>query len=269
MNCERFDQWTALWVESDLDPRKMALVEEHLAGCSRCTELAQQLRASQQALKSLRQEFVEPGQLEAIRAGVLHELSTKEPPRWQWLAWIIGGRRAWRYASLASLFALAAGGVVWWMAVAPHPRQEIAREAPLLELPAAPGDSAGQSLSGARSGAANGVESGAARMPDDSSLVRDGRREPGGISAGPPNIAGLTIASATRATEGPAAAHDPRPVPPKPGDTGEGERTLSVEEAVINSSPGPEGLGPDSVRLRLATNNPDIVLYWLLDTNGG
>ena len=86
MNCKRFDKWTALWVEGDLDARKQAFVEEHLAGCSRCTELAQQLRASQQTLRRLRREFVEPEQLEAIRAGVLRELSTKEPPRRQWLA---------------------------------------------------------------------------------------------------------------------------------------------------------------------------------------
>ena len=259
------DSDLAAYVEGAFDEGRRVAIEEHLADCSRCTELVQQLRASQHVLRSLRREFVEPEQLEAIRAGVLRELSTKEPPRRQWLAWIFGGRRAWRYASLASLFALAAGSVVWWMPLAPRPRQEIAREAPLWDLPAAPGDSAGRSARGTRSGA----EPGAARMPDDSSLVRDGRPESGGISASPPNVAALTIASATRTTKRTTATHDPRPASPQPGGTGEGERTLSVEEAVIHPSSDPEGLGPDSVRLRLATSDPDIVLYWLVDTNGG
>jgi len=55
----------------------------------------------------------------------------------------------------------------------------------------------------------------------------------------------------------------------KRSDTGEVPRNLIVEEAVINRWPDASGSETDGVRLRLATNNPDIVLYWLVDGSGG
>jgi len=200
VNCQRFDGWTALWVEGDLDVRKQALVEEHLASCARCTELAGQLRASQQTLRALRQEIVEPGQLEAIRAGVLRGLSTQEPVRRQWLGWVFGGRRAWRYASLATLFALATGSAVWWMSVAPSPRQEIVRETPSVVLPLAPSDSVAQALSG--------VEGVAERAKDVSSLARGAQRESGGLPVRQADVSDSTIAAAADEIDEEPDTHD-------------------------------------------------------------
>lgn len=260
MNCQRFDQWTALWVEGDLDARKQALVEEHVAGCSRCTEMARQLRASQQTLRALRQEFVEPGQLEAIRAGVLRELSTQEPAGRQWLGWIFGGRRAWRYASLATLFFLAVGGAAWWLSVTPGPRREIVREGPSIELLVAPSDSVAQ--------AGSGVGAVAERATDNFSSIQGVQHESGRLPTLLTDTPGSTTATAASTIDEEPDTHDWPLVVPSLNDSDDGPRNLIVEEAVINPSADANGSEGDGVRLRLATNNPDVVLYWLVGGNG-
>jgi anti-sigma factor RsiW len=81
MTCREYEPLLALYVEGDLDDRK---VEQHLAECAHCRELLVDLQASQAMLKDLSSGAVDAALLSAVRSGVL----SKTRPRrvWHWVA---------------------------------------------------------------------------------------------------------------------------------------------------------------------------------------
>jgi len=99
MSCQKFEQLIALYVENDLTEVEAGVVEVHVAACESCREFAAEMRASQAALKALRNEYVEASGFEEVRANVL----AARPRGWLWQAWP-------RYAIAAGLVvALLAG----------------------------------------------------------------------------------------------------------------------------------------------------------------
>ncbi len=83
MSCTKFERLIALYVENDLAPGEAGVVESHLAACESCREFAEEMRASQAALKMLRNEYIEPSEFEQVRARVL----TARPRAWLSPAW--------------------------------------------------------------------------------------------------------------------------------------------------------------------------------------
>jgi hypothetical protein len=81
MTCREYEPLIALYVEGDIDGRD---VEPHLAGCSACRELLEDLRVSQAALKEL--SAVDPAFLSAVRAGVLAKIDRRRRMAWPWVA---------------------------------------------------------------------------------------------------------------------------------------------------------------------------------------
>jgi len=122
MSCSRFEKLIALYAGDDLPERKARRVQAHLSACASCRRLAEELSASQSALKALRGETVEEALLLRTRQRVLARLAAQRPERL---------RVAWRWAC-----ALPAGlmvGLGAWMflgrgpAPAPVPHQEPAQ----------------------------------------------------------------------------------------------------------------------------------------------
>jgi len=103
MNCPSFEKLIALWVEGDLPGREAGAVEEHLSACSPCREFARELRASQAALGTLRQDTVEETVLQGFRARVLNNLPAENSRP---------GDPRWRYALAASLIVVLAVSVL-------------------------------------------------------------------------------------------------------------------------------------------------------------
>lgn len=83
MSCPKFELLIALYVEDDLAPNEAVLVESHLAVCEGCREFVAEMRASQAALKILRNEYVETAAFEQVRANVL----AARPQGWRWQTW--------------------------------------------------------------------------------------------------------------------------------------------------------------------------------------
>jgi anti-sigma factor RsiW len=81
MTCREYEPLIALYVEGDLDGRE---VERHLAECSDCRELLEDLRVSQAALKEL--AAVDAAFLSAVRWGVLGRIERRRRSVWPWIA---------------------------------------------------------------------------------------------------------------------------------------------------------------------------------------
>jgi hypothetical protein len=80
MNCRDAEPLIALYVEGD------GAEPEHLAVCPLCRQFAGELRASQAALKDLREEAIDPALLDAVRARVLSRIAAPRRAPWWWLA---------------------------------------------------------------------------------------------------------------------------------------------------------------------------------------
>jgi len=85
MNCRAFEPLIALHAGRDLDGRDLARVEEHLAECSDCRQLLEDLQESRTALKELASEEVDGALLAAVRSGVLG-VNTPRRAIWPWVA---------------------------------------------------------------------------------------------------------------------------------------------------------------------------------------
>jgi hypothetical protein len=81
MTCREYEPLIALYVEGDLNDRD---VEMHLAECSDCRELLEDLKVSQAALKEL--AAVDPVFLSAVRSGVHARIERRRLTAWPWVA---------------------------------------------------------------------------------------------------------------------------------------------------------------------------------------
>ena len=81
MTCREYEPLIALYVEGDLNDRE---VDRHLAECSACRELLEDLQASQAALKEL--SAVDVALLSAVRSGVLAKIESRRLAAWPWVA---------------------------------------------------------------------------------------------------------------------------------------------------------------------------------------
>ena len=81
MTCRDYEPLIALYVEGDLNGRE---VERHLAECSDCRELLEDLKVSQAALKELL--AVDAAFLSAVRSGVLAKIERRRLTAWPWIA---------------------------------------------------------------------------------------------------------------------------------------------------------------------------------------
>ena len=109
MTCPEYEPLIALYVEGDLNDRD---VELHLAQCSGCRELLEDLRASQASLKEL--TLVDAAFLSAVRLGVLAKIENR------WL-------RAWPFVVA---FAIAAALI---LAIPARPPKPVSRGGLVVE----------------------------------------------------------------------------------------------------------------------------------------
>ena len=86
MTCREYEPLIALYVEGDLEDRG---VERHLAECSACRELLEDLRVSQATLKEL--AVVDAALLSAVRSGVLAKIDRSRRAVWPWVAAFAAG----------------------------------------------------------------------------------------------------------------------------------------------------------------------------------
>jgi hypothetical protein len=257
VSCERFERALALDVSGDLPPREASALRAHLAGCARCCEFAAGLERSQAALRALADEDLPQDALRSVRLRV-RAAAASEPRRW--------ARRApvWVWAAAASVVALAAGVVAW--RVTTGPPMQVARAPERIGVP----DPSGRVQAGGPQDDAQG------RHPERAPSL-DGRAKD--LSTGPLR---------THA----AHAHSPKNAPARdtldaalqraeslcPEDADQLARALVYVSQLDGVLPAPDESSetedtakPPLALVRLATQDPNVVIYWQIDSdsNGG
>ncbi len=93
MTCERSEALLPLAVGGDLDARDQAHVEAHLAGCTPCSGLAEELRASQRWLKAEATPDIGGAVYDDLRRSIRQRIADESPApallgwldrHWQW-----------------------------------------------------------------------------------------------------------------------------------------------------------------------------------------
>ena len=210
MKCRYSENDVALYVEGDLDGLDAREFEAHLAACHACGELETELRQSQLALKSLRQDTVSAAALAHVRTRVLAEVGGGNV-KWGWGRWV---------------YAMAGMGLVAVLCVglASYLREPEVQQAVKIDpLPPA------AAVPRAR-GTITNTESLADTHKQELHQVRS-----------------LTVplrkADSRHTRQG--AAHTEMPEPATPADP------------------------PKQIVVKLLTDDPNIVIYWLVDQPGG
>ena len=97
MNCHEIEGLIALYIEGDLEGRTLSRVLQHLGDCASCQQFAEELRASQRILKSLRDDPLNERVFQVLPERVTERIARVHNPislspgsaswyRWRWQA---------------------------------------------------------------------------------------------------------------------------------------------------------------------------------------
>src|SRR5262245_79433 len=127
MKCMYSENDVALYVDGDVMPAKAREIQAHLNVCTRCRDLAMELRERQAALKPLRQDNGSGTSLALVRSQVIAQIQAGVRP--------VCGR--WVYALAGAVFVVVLA--VGWMLEMRKPQvQEIVKSDPLPPPAAVP-----------------------------------------------------------------------------------------------------------------------------------
>lgn len=233
MNCREMQERIALHVSGDLDFREERFVEDHLAACESCARLATGLRADLEAMRVLRAESADEGALAVVRLSVLETIESQRAQTLSPLAWIItSSNLRWAAAAVAILLVVIAG-------------LRYAEDA---------------ATSGRKTESA-----GIIGVPAESSLpaFKSTSKEPG---AGQPKLAPIRataprLAITAKAQRNAIETEKPQTVPEDPA--------IAKRIEIIDSNANSDPLSPAATLVKLKSSDPDVVLYWLVESNGG
>ncbi len=237
MSCRRYEEWLALEAGGDLPPEKAAELLRHLSECGDCRRAAEELRASQAALRSMHRSPVAERRLDAARAAALAELRTGDA--WSaWRRWVTPPRLAprWAVAGLATALAVT---IVFWDSRSADPDQQKKIVASKPARPSSPSE--------------------LQEEPEEPILSPDEEMvEEGNVSVEPPAAPPALPPRHDEAEEQPIRAAATTPEITEPAIT-----VVSLPDA---DSGNPEE-NQDTV-LQVASSDPDITIYWLVGQNG-
>jgi hypothetical protein len=231
MTCTRYEKDLALYVEHDLADPAAAAVEAHLRECGTCPSFLAELRASQARVKDLASEEVDADALAAVRVRLVVAAPATRPRH-------DGQVPTW---AAAAAIVLALGALLWILALArwTDPARTVAVSVPPRVTPPTIPSPPAAKLS-----------------------PRSTRTRPSAVS---PRMEEAHV------RRGPAER--PSVVPAlSPDDADQLARAVvaiarvrSVQDAEPDVAPSPE----PAPLMRLATADPDVVIYWQLDPSGG
>lgn len=235
MTCARFEEQLALYVENDLPPVETAEVDEHLADCSACRGFLEEMRASQFLLKDLADEAIPEAALATLRARVVVSPPQGIQHRLAWLGALAAGLAA---VAIASMVTMPRGCV----AIPPaHPPERLAQTSAPSPMTVAPwGPSA--------------LPAPAPAPAPAMVLVSESR----------PHI------SATRRATAPIRAPHTGPGL-SAADADQLARAVVAISRIESLTDGDAETPPPAPEpfVRLATSDPNVVIYWRLDPDGG
>jgi Putative zinc-finger len=110
MNCNSFEELIALHVEGDLEFSQAISVELHLKSCTSCQRFLAELRASQALVKDLAEESLDPASFNVVRQRVMQVVNRQQAAHPIWWRFLPPALAEWRPAWAAALVALVALG---------------------------------------------------------------------------------------------------------------------------------------------------------------
>lgn len=224
-NCAGFERLIALDVEGDLPGPKSRAVAEHLLACHSCQQFAERLKISQALLKELGQEPVDEPLLQEVRRRVRNRLASETQPR---------GFPVWRFALGAGLVAALILAVLTLRHHSPETVTQIVAKAPTPANAALPSHASKGETRNSKIVARSTKPARAAR--DLAANTRERVRST--VISPAPSVAG-TLKSA-------------QVLPARMFSSG----SLSASADAHH---------PQPLTIKLLTDNPNVVIYWLVD----
>lgn len=233
MNCREMEERIALQVSGDLNPRDERLVEAHLAVCESCVRLAAEIREDLEEIQALRAEPADEGAMASVRLSVLAEIESQRARTLSPIAWVMASSNLrWTAAAAAILFVVIAGLRYADDAAVPP------REVGLSGKSTVPSASL---KSASKAAGKDEVPTLPEAMPIRASAPR------------PVRVA--------RPYRDPVRPEEPPPVPEN--------QPIANHVEIIDSNANSGLLAPPATLVKLKSSDPDVVLYWLVESKGG
>ena len=239
MTCTRYETDLALYVERDLSDADAAAVEAHLRECPTCPAFLAELRASQALVKDLAAEEIDSEALAVVRVRtIVAAARARRSRRPRWVpAWAAAAAIVLALGTLALVVALVGRNPVRTSDLPlPPPSAPTALASPVVPSPVG-----APPRTGPRS-----VRSTIPAPRDVSPRMEQTRRRPEDSASVVPALSPDDADQLARAVVAIA-------------------RIERVDEAPIETEPSPAA----APLMRLATADPDVVIYWQLEPSGG
>ena len=257
MNCHDFEQQIAVEVGGDLPEADRPALQAHLDCCPRCRLFADGLDESRQSLQALHREPLDVAQLQAVRMRAVEQLEAEVGRRRGRFGWWFAFWPSWARFAVVAAGLMVAVGLAWWYAGPRQPGGQVASQ--------------GIENQPRLAATTESPSSRPAPEPDDSSA--------------PPSsdvqvqTAVAAVPQETAPRPGPQAVEVSEPTPPRPSrPQAEPVQQEPEEPAAPPERPryelvtvpvtDPEGGESEQHLLRVASDNPNIEIYWMLDENG-
>jgi hypothetical protein len=236
----------ALYVEGDLPPAMTSEMDIHLLSCARCRQVVEELRETQSLFKSIRQETVSPQELAHLRTGVLGQIAAR-PLRPAWGRWV------YALAGVGFMVAVGVGIVTKYTRRVPTAAQQVVQRQSAEPRP---------------------IERHSPPFPQSASPIGRSLDE-GGVAAPPegePDRAKPQEMSQAGWLPGdnhvrnhPGAARHTSFIKASPYRA----RALRERRGMGEPQPPTSEEPPKEIMVKLLTDDPNVVIYWLVDQNGG
>jgi len=241
MNCNSFEESIALYVEGDLDPSRTKNVELHLQSCTSCQRFVKELEASQAIVKDLAAESLDPASFNIVRQRVMQEVNRRQAARPVWWRFLSPMVAQWRPAWGAALAALVVLGFLLQWQLWRKPAGSDNSDAPAVA--SAPGHRK--------------------QSPDTDPLSPSEKSDP-------PQPLGEPAARQFAKRHVSPAPHDVLVPAEAQPDAVAAEVEPPVEQGsnLEPEAPPPSDIAPEpapSLVIKLVTDDPNIVIVWLVD----
>jgi hypothetical protein len=234
MTCTRYVADLALYVERDLSDADAAAVEAHLRECPTCPSFLDELRASQALVKDLAAEEVPAEALAAVRVGLVAAAAEPRPRHdGQVPGWAAAAAIVLALGTLAFVVVLVGG-------------RDPARTAAVPSRPPSPGATIASPVIAPPVIPPRSVRSTIPGPPAVSPRMEQAQQ---GREDRPSVVPALSPDDADQLARAIVAI----------------ARIERVDEAPIDAEPSPA----PAPLMRLATADPDVVIYWQLEPSGG
>ncbi len=238
MKCNRSRQLLALYIEGDLPTAEYRGLDDHLQECTRCRDLASDLSESQSLVKSMRRELVPKSALLDVRRHVLNQVNEARAA----LGWrlkleravVFRFRQSYGLTGLVAILVVSAvlvTAVIWRFGIRPVPTAE--ESLALSNAPVVEPLTADVAPRSTLESADAVIE---ARLPEMESSNR--------VQIPEPEVSMILVEVPT--------LFEPREV-------------VAMDLSSINATE--EGSAAQIVKL--VTDDPNVIVYWLMDDNEG